>query len=51
MAQKLMGHSEFENLVNQECRETSSLQAMLLSTFENLVNQECRETTEIIRMH
>ena len=35
----------FENLVNQECRETEIEEDIFRLSFENLVNQECRETT------
>ena len=36
----------FENLVNQECRETEELCEEYKDMFENLVNQECRETNK-----
>ena len=34
----------FENLANQECRETMEWREKQRWEFENLVNQECRET-------
>ena len=38
----------FENLVNQECRETKMAIGKNIKGFENLVNQECRETHHCI---